>query len=371
MEQANERILVEKHKREPETTKAAATQLKANAEIHTPGPMTVPSQSESDKRPFEALGNNAICYQGIQRTFRNAVVTFLRDRLARLFPEDHIQRLKKTFGEEWEKAAQNASQSRQILGTTTVVRDEYDLLGTNHFFSIFERFYDKIFTAEAGQPSNLPKPVRPRFLGNLKAIKDGRDPLSHPVEEEDLAEEARHLLYSSQEILKWLGCDVQVAELSVLLARLDRDELETVSLLRRLPSEDSVYLKFVGRNTLLKELANCFANPDNKRCLLAGDGGKGKSAAAYRFVQTMSSSAGRFQLIVWLSAKKRRFREGAPTTVESPDFTTAGEAIDRLLTEYGAIKQDMDKSFADKKRLLFEYLNEFSAFTSRTISTRC
>jgi len=362
LEQTEERILAEKDKRMPETTMAPTAQPKAHANSPMPGPMTVPLPPELDKRTIDTLGNNAICYQGIQRTFRNAVVTFLRDRLARLYPEDHIQRLKKTFGEEWEKAAQNANQSRQILGTTTVVRDEYDLLGTNHFFSIFERFYDKIFTTEAGQPSNLPKPVRPRFLGNLKAIKDGRDPLSHPVEEEISSEEARHLLYSSQEILKWLGCDAQAVELSKLAAQLDRDELEAVSLLRRLPSEDSVYLDFVGRNILLKDLANCFANPDNKRCLLAGDGGKGKSAAAYRFVQSMSASAGRFQLIVWLSAKKRRFREGSPTTVESPDFTTAEEAIDRLLTEYGAIKQDMDKSLADKKRLLFEYLNEFSAF---------
>jgi|SRR5271169_5573948 len=106
---------------------------------------------------------------------------------------------------------------RQILGTTTVVRDEYDLLGTNHFFGIFERFYDKIFSAEAGQLASIPRPVKPRFLGNLKAIKDGRDPLSHPVEEEISPEEAHNLLYSCQEILKWLGCDAQAAELSVVI----------------------------------------------------------------------------------------------------------------------------------------------------------
>jgi hypothetical protein len=165
-----------------------------------------------------------------------------------------------------------------------------------------------------------------------------------------------------QEILKWLGCDAQAADLSELAAQLDSDEIEPVSLLRRLPSEDSIYLEFVGRNTLLKELTDCFSNPDNKRCLLAGDGGKGKSAAAYRFAQSVSSSAGRFQLVVWLSAKKRRFREGAPSTVESPDFTTAEEAIDRLLTEYGATKQDMEKHLAEKKHLLFEFLNDFPAF---------
>lgn len=326
-----------------------------------------PSQSpplgpEQHRYVSELLGNNAVCYQGIQRTFRNAVVAFLRARMARAYPDDHVERLKKTFGEEWNKAAQNASQSRESLGTRTVIRDEYDLLGTNHFYGIFERFYDKIFSSEVGQPPDLPKPVKPRFFGNLKAIKDGRDPLSHPVEEEIPFEEAHHLLYIAQEILKWIGCEPEAAEISKLAGQLSASEAETTSLLRRLPSEDSIYLEFVGRNSLLKELSSCFANPDNKRCLLAGDGGKGKSAAAYRFAQSMPSSARRFQLIIWLSAKKRRFREGIPITVESPDFTTAEEAVDRLLTEYGATAQDMDKPPAERKRLLFEYMNEFPAF---------
>lgn len=364
LQDIKERILAEKSKQIPVTPVPASTQPQPPAEAPTPGPTPLPSTSapEPHKRAPDILRNNAICYQGIQRTFRNAVVTFLRDRLARLFPEDHVQRMKKAFGEEWEKAAQNASLSREILGTTTSVRDEYDLLGTNHFFGIFERFYENIFTPEAGQPPNLSKPVKARFFGNLKAIKDGRDPLSHPVEEEISFDEAHDLLYRAKEILKWLGCDALAAELSTLAAQLGGGESEATSVLRRLPSEDSIYLGFVGRDTLLKDLTACFANPDNKRCLLAGDGGKGKSAAAYRFAQSMPSSAGRFQLIVWLSAKQRRFREGAPTTIELPDFTTAGEAIDRLLTEYGATTQDMDKPLADKKRLLFEYLNDFPAF---------
>jgi len=365
LEEIKERILAEKSKQLPAVTPApASTQPPPPTPIPKPAPTHLPSPSapEPGKRSFDVLGNNAICYQGIQRTFRNAVVTFLRGRLSRLFPDDHIQRLKKTFGEDWEKAAQNASHSRETLGTTTTVRDEYDLLGTNHFFGVFDRFYDKIFSPEAGQTPSLPKPVKTRFFGNLKAIKDGRDPLSHPVEEEISFEEAHHFLYLAQEVLKWLGCEAEAAELSTLEAKLGAGEPETVSVLRRLPSEDSIYLEFVGRGTLLKDLTACFANPDNKRCLLAGDGGKGKSAAAYRFAQSMPSSAGRFQLIVWLSAKQRRFREGAPTTIESPDFTTAGEAIDRLLTEYGATTEDMDKDPTDKKRLLFEYLSEFPAF---------
>jgi tetratricopeptide (TPR) repeat protein len=311
----------------------------------------------------EGLDTNTICYKGIQRIFRNSVVIFLRERLTRLFPDDHVQRLKKTFGEEWDKAAQNAARSRESLGTATMIRDEYDLLGTNHFYNIFERHYDRIFTPEAGQPLDVPKPVKPRFLGNLKAIKDARDPLSHPVEEEISFEEAQHLLYIAQEILKWLGCAVQASEISSLATSLaGHHEAGMPRLLRRLPSEDSIYIGWIGRDRLLKDLAECFANPDGKRCLLAGDGGKGKSAAAYRFVQGMASGGGRYQLIIWLSAKKRRFREGLPANIESPDFVTAGEAIDRLLTEYGATIQDMTGSLSERKRLLFEFLNEFPAF---------
>jgi tetratricopeptide (TPR) repeat protein len=324
---------------------------------HAPELNAVPRQRSSD-----GVGNNAVCYHGIQRIFRNAVVSFLRERLSRLFPDDHVNRLKKLFGDDWVKAAQNANLSRDNLGTTTTVRDDYDLLGTNHFFNIFDRLYDRLFTPEAGQPPSLPKPVKARFLGNVKAIKDCRDPLSHPVEEEVSFEEAHHLLYSAQEVLKWLGCKTQAMELATLASQLGGNESEDTTLLRRLPSEDSIYLDFVGRNVLLRDLTECFANSDNKRCVLAGDGGKGKSAAALRFVQSLPNAGGRFQLIIWLSAKKRRFREGVPTTVESPDFTTANDATDRLLTEYGATAEDMYGSVADKKRLLFEYLNAFPAF---------
>jgi tetratricopeptide (TPR) repeat protein len=49
-------------------------------------------------------------------------------------------------------------------------------------------------------------------------------------------------------------------------------------------------------------------------------------------------------------------------TIESPDFTTAEEAINRLLDGYGATAQDMEKSTAEKKKLLFDFLNELPAF---------
>jgi tetratricopeptide (TPR) repeat protein len=368
LEQA-EKQLQEAQRKQQEQPAPAVDRIQEASAVPVPETLTSPASvpdeiqnQEPSDRLIDVIGRNALCYQGLQRVFRNTVVAFLRDRFNRLFPGDHVQRVKKLFGDDWDKASLNANLSRQGLGTTTVVRDDYDLLGTNHFFAIFDRYYDKLFALEAGQPENLPKPVKTRFLGNLKAIKDGRDPLSHPVEEEISFDEAHHLLYAAQEILKWMGCDTQAKELATLTEQLGIGQPEMESLLRRVPSEDSIYLEFVGRNTLLDELTQCFANPDNKRCLLAGDGGKGKSAVAYRFVQTLPAPLKRFQLIIWLSAKKRRFREGATTAIELPDFTTSEDAVDRLLKEYGAAAKDLESSAADKKRLLFECLNDFPAF---------
>jgi seryl-tRNA synthetase len=92
LQQTNEEILSAKSKQVPVIPQLADTQHQPLVESHALGPSALPSLSEAEpqRRPSDILGNNALCYQGIQRAFRNSVVTFLRDRLARLFPEDHV-----------------------------------------------------------------------------------------------------------------------------------------------------------------------------------------------------------------------------------------------------------------------------------------
>ncbi len=308
------------------------------------------------------LDNNAICYQGIQRVFRNAVVGFIRERLPRAFPNDHLQQMKRLFGESWTKAAANATQSREIGGTATTIRDDYDLLGVNNFFEIFDRFFDKIFSANAGHPSTQPRPVKSKLLGNLKQIKDCRDPLSHPVEEEVPYDEAFGLLLDAKQVLDALGLSAEAAELAKLRDSLAGGPTAGASVLRQLPPQDSIYMEFVGRTGLLEQVKSHFDQLDNRRCLLAGDGGKGKSAVAYRYAQQLADAPGRFQLIVWLSAKRRRFQEGKVVSIDSPDFSTVDDAVNRLLSEYGAVTDDFSKPFEERKRLLLDYLNSYPAF---------
>ena len=308
------------------------------------------------------VGNNAICYQGIQRIFRNAIVGFLRERLPRVFPSDHVQQMKRLFGDSWEKAAANASQSRDIGGTTTPIRDDYDLLGVNHFHDVFDRFFDKLFASGVGHPADQPRPVKSKLLGNLKSIKDARDPLSHPVEEDVPYDEAFGLLVDAKQVLAALGFRQEATEIANLASTLKGGPLEVPPVLRRLPTQDSIYLEFVGRTGLLDQLELCFRESENRRCLLAGDGGKGKSAVAYRFAQQLAQSPGRFQLIVWLSAKRRRFEEGRAVPIAAPDFTGIEDAVDRLLNEYGALDEDLKKPLGERKQLLFDWLNSYPAF---------
>lgn len=308
------------------------------------------------------VGNNAICYQGVQRVFRNTIVGFLRQHLPRIFPKDHVQQLKKPFGDAWDKAATNAALSRDIGGTSTALRDDYDLLGVSHFFEIFDKHFDKLFSVAVGYPADRPRPVKSKLLGNLKCIKDGRDPLSHPVDEEIPYDEAFGILIDAKQVLASLGFDQQASELAGLTSNLEGGPTEAPPVLRQLPTQDSIYLQFVGRTGLLELLGTCFQDPDNRRCLLAGDGGKGKSAVAYRFAQQLAQAPGRFQLIVWLSAKRRKFQEGKVVTIESPDFHCVDDAVNRLLVEYGALSDDFKKPLPERKRLLLDYLDSYPAF---------
>lgn len=308
------------------------------------------------------IDNNSICYQGIQRVFRNSVVGFIRGRLPLVFPGDHLAQMKRLFGESWTKAAANANHAREHGGTGTAIRDDYDLLGVNHFYDIFDRFFDKLFSATAGHPAHQPRPSKPKLLGNLKQIKDCRDPLSHPVEEEVPYHEAFGLLLDAKQVLDALGLTKESVELAQLRDSLLGGRLVASSVLRQLPPQDSIYLEFVGRTGLLEQLKSHFDQSDNRRCLLAGDGGKGKSAVAYRYAQQLAHNPGRFQLITWLSAKRRRFLDGRIVTIDSPDFSTVDDAINLLLSEFGAVTDDFSKPLEERKRLLLDYLDSYPAF---------
>jgi hypothetical protein len=96
--------------------------------------------------------NLGICYEGIQRHYRNCIVRHLRQYLIREFPKDFKEKLKKPFKtEEWESIVKNSELSRSTGEISAEIKDEFDLLSVNHFFNIFEAYFDVLVPLDHSQ----------------------------------------------------------------------------------------------------------------------------------------------------------------------------------------------------------------------------
>ena len=58
-----------------------------------------------------------------------------------------------------------------------------------------------------------------------------------------------------------------------------------------------------------------------------------------------------YQLVLWLSAKKRRFQEGKVDEINRPDFHNLDSALSQILVQYGWI--DEAEFPVERKRCAF------------------
>src|SRR4051812_44594388 len=101
---------------------------------------------------------NGLVYRGLQRVFRNAIVRYVRERLQQAFPTDYLEKLKKPFtSEEWNGIQLASLSSREIGALDVTLVDEFDLLGVNHFFNIFDAHWAILVSHSSGQPKPNPK----------------------------------------------------------------------------------------------------------------------------------------------------------------------------------------------------------------------
>src|SRR5437016_736297 len=311
------------------------------------------------------LSNLTICYDGIQRTYRNALVRHIRSSLKKSYPADWLEKLRKPFEKEWGKLTESAAERRKTGEIACDITDEFDLLSVNHFFNLFDAYYDDLCKCAPGTDEAQKKKEKQAILQWLKTIKNLRDPLSHPSEEDFSYEDSFILLDCARRVLSRLELQAEAGLIkglagnlsgSPLSARLDVEALED-----RLPPRESIVIDFVGRAKELELLWAWFSDPVSRRWALAGEGGKGKSALAYRFATDVKFTAPKpFQIILWLSAKKKQFREGKITTVREPDFADLQSALNRLLSYYGWA--DETEQTQEKKRVrTLELLEAFPA----------
>lgn len=298
--------------------------------------------------------NMVICYEGIQRIYRNAVVHVIRNTLKSAFPNEYMDKLRSPLQKEWNEIKRNATLVRQTGEISSDLVDDFDILSVNHFYNLFERYYNVFFPNDATMDDSEKKRRRNSILSWFKTVKDYRDPLSHPAEEDFSREDAFQLLDSARRILDRLGLESEVILIKSCIDKIlgASQDATKEPLEAQLPHRDSIVVNFVGRDTEINILWGWLLDPHSKRWALAGEGGKGKSALAYNFAIDVKNKAPEpFQAIFWLSAKKRKFLEGQSVTA-NPEFTDLDSALSRILTYFGWVDEIVKPVEQKRERVL-------------------
>jgi tetratricopeptide (TPR) repeat protein len=311
------------------------------------------------------VSNLTRCYEGVQRIYRNAVVRHVRLVFVKSYPDDHLERLRRPFQKEWADIKASAEERRNTGELSAQIVDEYDLLGVNHFFNLFDAHYDVIFPAESGADATGLKARKQAVLAWTKQIKNLRDPLSHPSEADFSYEDSFLILDCARRVLVQLNLHKEAEEIRQLAAELDGRPLSAdfahEPLDDSLPPRESIVVDFVGRQAELDVLWRWFDDPLRKKYLLAGDGGKGKSALAYQFAVAVKYRAPEpYVIVLWLTAKRLRFAEGKAVPIDRPEFVNLEGALDILLQRFGFI-EDLAHSVERKRARVLELANGFPA----------
>jgi hypothetical protein len=311
------------------------------------------------------LSNLTLCYEAIQRTYRNGIVRYVRTKMVSVYHGESGAKLRKPFEKEWDKIKSSAAERRKTGELATDVADDFDLLGVNHFFNLFDAYSDVLCAYSDGSDKDQRSKERNALLGWMKTVKNLRDPLSHPSDEDFSFEDAFVLLDCARRILTRLGLSDDVARIRGLSDRLSgrpamvSSEVEALD--DGLPPRELIVVDFVGREAELKTVRDWFDDPLSRRWALAGEGGKGKSAVAYHFAMEVKLRAPEpFRIVMWLSAKKRRFEEGTVTIITNPDFEDLEGALDGLLRQFGWI-EEVGNTVERKRERVIELLNAFPA----------
>ena len=313
---------------------------------------------------------NTICFQGICRDYRNAIMAHMRTSLQAVYPEDWEARIVAPFQKELDKIRADAQVSRMSGQYESQLKDDADLLGVNHFFNLFELHFDVFFPHVDGQSELDRKALKRSVLDCARNIKVMRDPATgHPGDDDITERDALKMLDDAHRILKALELDAAQNVLALWEQVRngdfvpDMDDVEDPRKLEGsvLPSREAIAPRFVGRRSELDALGAWLVDDYSRSWFLAGDGGKGKTAIAYEFaVSTRDNAPDSLETVIWLTAKARRFVMGSGIEVNDPDFCDLESALNGVLTAYGAVDFER-KELGAKRAQCLEYLTVLPA----------
>jgi tetratricopeptide (TPR) repeat protein len=311
---------------------------------------------------------NAVCFEGICRIYRNSCVRHIRTILKRRYPEDYDKQIKRLFkDEEWQAITRDAEMLRKTGEIESPLVDGIDILGVNHFYNVFESYFDDLFSSTVSLPEEVKKAQKQAILAWTRHIKKLRDPaLGHPGEEDLSRDDGLVLLDAAKRILR-LFDETSAAKVAALMDAVIAQEAVPITsdvVIRKLdvgtlPPRETYAPNFIGREAEIGLLMEWVQDPERRLWLLAGGGGKGKTAIAYEFASRVCANAPEnLEMVIWLSAKKRKFFSGQAIEAKA-DFNDLASALDVVLSAYG--EPTKQTSPEEKKSKVREYLDMLPA----------
>jgi hypothetical protein len=117
------------------------------------------------------------------------------------FPEDGLHRIKQLFeDEEWEEMVKSKNVLRMIDENKKPITDETSYLDVNHFYSIFDKYYDTLIDVTDLTEDQV-KEGKKTILTWINSIKGIPDPVSHPTDQELSLDDASTMIEGAHKVV--------------------------------------------------------------------------------------------------------------------------------------------------------------------------
>jgi tetratricopeptide (TPR) repeat protein len=170
---------------------------------------------------YRPLSVDALGYELINKLFRNPVLAHVRRRLGELLGDSLDVQIQTLYVKEWE-AISRSIETAQAKGQKRRPIDNLDYLSVNHFPVLFDKFFTSLVPPESIPLTDAVNVTRKKLRGWLEEVKDVRNPISHPPEEDLSVFDALTLADACLRVVKLLRLDAAIQSIEELRAHLLR-----------------------------------------------------------------------------------------------------------------------------------------------------
>ncbi len=293
----------------------------------------------------EEKRNSALCYEAIE-IYRHTMVGQIRKCL------NDFEKVRKLFrSDELNREITNANRLRESGKIKSLLKDEFDCLSVSHFYNIVNSFFEDIFPKFNHLKGTERLEQKKIVLSLVKEVKDYRDPVSHPSENDIDTKSAIRLVDSILRILGNTECKVEVDEANEIYTKL-------INCLHK--SKEELDKEF---KSCLEHCANSFTKTDyvrrpeierkilgEKNTILVGASGAGKST----MLEMLRAKQAKQEL-----AKKRL--EQIPCLLK---LVSNEDILQKVASEVGIADEIIEKYLnAGKLWIVFEAVDEMHNFS--------